>query len=176
LLLLPAAAAAQAAVTETSGDPATIARIRRLYQETEARLDRMRVDSLELEGWSLEGGQLFAYRDGSALRKIVARHYGETYNTREEFYFDSTTPYFVLVVTQQYTEPLSGIVEGTLEHRYYFEGNSLIRRIRHQAPPPDSLDMAFRDPDVAELRREADRLRRCAESDRPAASPCAADE
>jgi hypothetical protein len=172
LLLLPTILSAQDSVTATSGNRRVIAEIRRHYQGTERHLNRMDVDSFELVGFSVEGGEGFSFRDGLGIRKIVAHHYGESFRSKEEFYFSRGLLYFALVVLEQYTEPLSGVVGGTLEHRFYFSNDSIVRIVRNQRPPADSLDMSWRDPDITELRRKAALFLNCADAGRTGETSC----
>src|SRR5687767_211913 len=106
-------------------DPITS--IRQQYAAINKRAARYRKVKKELSGYSLEGGELIAYFDGPAVAKIVARHFGESGNTVEEYYYRNGQLIFVFEKVSRYSRPLSGKVVSTVEHRFYFQDDNLIR-------------------------------------------------
>ncbi|HEU4455018.1 MAG TPA: hypothetical protein VFR81_18285 [Longimicrobium sp.] len=96
-------AAAQRAVTATSGDPATISRIRGLFTEIEREAPTYRRTTRELQGYSLEGGELVGFYRGSELRKLATHHFGESGEATEEYYFSDGRPVFIHVVDSRAT-------------------------------------------------------------------------
>jgi hypothetical protein len=101
--------------------------IRKQYAAINKRVARYRKVKKELSGYSLEGGELVAYFDRGAVVKIVARHYGEGGNTLEEYYYANDQLIFVFEKVSHYNRPLSGKVVITIENRYYFNDDDLIR-------------------------------------------------
>ncbi|HKO60510.1 MAG TPA: hypothetical protein VJV03_05065 [Pyrinomonadaceae bacterium] len=106
-----------------------IAAIRQQYAAINKRSPRYRKVNKELSGFSLEGGELFAYFDGPAIVKIVARHFGESGNTVEEYYYWNGQLIFAFEKVSRYNRPLSGRVVSAVENRFYFNDGNLIRWI-----------------------------------------------
>ena len=106
-----------------------IASIRQHYAAINKRAAKYRRVKKELSGFSLEGGELIAYFDGPAIMKIVTRHFGESGNTVEEYYYRNGQLIFVFEKISHYSRPLSGKVVSALENRYYFNDDDLIRWI-----------------------------------------------
>ena len=121
LFVIVAAAPVRAQVN----DP--IASIRQQYVAINKRAARSRKVKKELSGYSLEGGELIAYFDGRAVVKIVARHFGESGNAVEEYYYRNGQLIFVFEKVSQYSRPLSGKVVSAIGNRFYFEDDNLIR-------------------------------------------------
>lgn len=65
------------AVTATTGDPAAIARIRAEFAETQREAPTYRRTTRELQGYSLEGGELEGFYRCEELRMHRASHFGE---------------------------------------------------------------------------------------------------
>ena len=101
--------------------------IRQQYAAINKRAARYRKVKKQLSGYSLEGGELVAYFDGPAVVKIVARHFGESGNTVEEYYYGNGQLIFVFEKVSQYSRPLSGKVVSSVENRFYFQDDDLIR-------------------------------------------------
>lgn len=106
---------------------AAVARIRNHFAQIQRESTRYRCVKRELEGFSAEGGELEACSDGEHLRKLTARYYGEGGMTTEEFYIWNDRLEFLFRRSETYTEPLSGIVAATEEHRFYWLNDQLIR-------------------------------------------------
>ncbi len=113
----------------SSQTPDPIPAIRKQYSAINKRAARFRKVRKELSGFSLEGGQLIAYFDRGAIVKIVSRHFGEGGNTTEEYYYANGQLIFVFERISYYDRPMSGKVIRTIENRYYFQDNKLIRWI-----------------------------------------------
>ena len=112
----------------TAGETAkSIISIRQQYAAINKRAARYRKGKKELSGYSLEGGELIAYFDGPAVVKIVARHFGESGNTLEEYYYLNGQLIFVFEKVSRYSRPLSGKVVSAVENRFYFQDDNLIR-------------------------------------------------
>ena len=87
----------------------------------------------ELSGFSAEGGELVAYFDGSKIMKIVANHYGEGGKAQEEYYYWDDQLIFIYRKDSNYDRPGSGKVVRTMENRFYFNNDRLIRWIAEDA-------------------------------------------
>lgn len=167
VLLLAVAAAArpalgQQAVTATSGSPAAIARIRAEFATIERKASTYRQTKHDVYDFSLEGGELTGFYRGRELRKLHARLFGESWRGTEEYYFANGRLIFIHVVHERYDEPMSGRVQRTFEHRFYFDGGRLIRRIRTVRPASGSDDPSIYDPELPVLLRNAELFAACA--------------
>ena len=162
-------ACAQEAVKATSGDPGVIDRIRALFAEIEREAPTYRRTKHELEGFSLEGGELVGFFRGSELRKLTARHFGESGEATEEYYFSDGRPVFVYVVDLSYDELMSGRVAYQTKDRYYFDGGRLIRHVHARHPAGEGDEDPALDPDLPDLLEMARLFAACAaaEGSRP---------
>ena len=61
--------------------------------------------------------------------KLVVNHYGEMGSTLEEYYYSDSKLIFVFEKVSHYNKPMSGKVVRTVENRYYFDNENLIRWI-----------------------------------------------
>lgn len=114
-------------VFSQNADP--IPAISKQYAAINKRVARYRKVKKQLSGSSLEGGELVACFDREVVVKIVARHFGESGNTVEEYYYANGQLIFVLEKVSHYDQPLSGRVIRTTENRYYFSEDDLVRWI-----------------------------------------------
>lgn len=89
----------------------------------------------ELSGFSTEGGELVAYFDGPSIVKLTANHLGETGRALEEFYYRDGKLIFVFRRLDTYDAPLSGRVSKTVEDRFYFRDDRLIRWVDARSRP-----------------------------------------
>ena len=112
-----------------AADPETeaVAAIRQRYATINENLARYTTVRKELAGFSTEGGDLTAYFEGTAIRKIATRHQGETGRSFEEYYYLDDGFMFVYRKEDTYSEPMSGKVVQTREARFYFEDGELVR-------------------------------------------------
>ena len=62
-----------------------VAAIRQHYATVNKNLSRYKTVRKELAGFSTEGGELTAYFEGAAIRKIAVKHQGETGRSFEEY-------------------------------------------------------------------------------------------
>ncbi|HVG45672.1 MAG TPA: hypothetical protein VM890_13115, partial [Longimicrobium sp.] len=153
---------AQQGVTATSGAPAAIARVRAGVAAIARETPGYRRTTHDLQGFSLEGGELRGLYRGRELRKLEARLFGETWRGSEEYYFAGGRLVFIHVVHERYAEPMGvGGVVATIEHRFYFDGGRLIRRVRTQRPPA-ARDLAQFDPELPTLLGNARLFAACA--------------
>lgn len=112
-----------------AADPtdAAVHRIRAHYATIERELPTYRCRTLELDGFSAEGGELQACYAGDQLRKLTARYYGESGRAEEQFFVWNQQLEFVFRADDTYTEPLSGRVQHRAEERFYFVDGKLVR-------------------------------------------------
>jgi hypothetical protein len=116
----------QKATTE-SGIEESIRTIRNRYAEVNRNLESCQQIKRDLFGYSTERGELTTYLLNSSLRKMVARFYGESGQTTEEYYFWDNRLFFVFRIDSRYDNPLSGRVIEKAEQRFYFSDGELIR-------------------------------------------------
>ncbi|HEU4884408.1 MAG TPA: hypothetical protein VFT45_19280 [Longimicrobium sp.] len=170
-------APAQDAVSATGGSPAAITRIRAQFAEIQRDAPRYRQTKHDVHDFSLEGGELMGFYRGGELRKLHARLFGETWRGTEDYYFADGRLIFIHTVQERYDEPLSGRVRWTIEHRFYFDGGRLIRRIRTVRPAPGrGDDLSDYDPDVPVLLRKAELFAACAAASGDNPPQCTAPE
>jgi len=117
----------QGAATAQSSDPIEI--IRQHYADINRRVPNYRKVKKELSGYSAEGGELFAYFHGPTVMKIAATFFGETGKSTEEYYYWDGKLIFVFRKESHYDKPLSGKVVKTIENRFYFSADKLIKWI-----------------------------------------------
>ena len=143
---------------------AAILRIRERYQQVERERSGYRCRTLDLDGFSVEGGELKACYDGTELRTLDARFYGESGRADAAFYLSNEHLDFVFRRTERYTTPMSGEVSSREEDRFYFVGAQLVRWLG-----PDGVPREVRSPEAQE---EAERLQKTARQ----FAACAADQ
>jgi hypothetical protein len=164
--------AAQAPASATSGSPAAIAHIRAVVDSVERNLSRYRRTTHDLSGFSLEGGEVRGFFDGTEPRKLTVRHFGESGRVTENFYFAGGQPVFALVVTERYARPLTTRIAVRRENRFYFATGQLIRVIRSQVPASPDADQFPDDHDAADLLVDLKPLMVCAASDQKTPPAC----
>jgi hypothetical protein len=174
----PSGAVAADPVTATSGDTATIVAIRTLQREIDRSLSGLRKEQRELMHWSLEGGEVVGAFRGDELRKVHARHYGESFRRSEELYFRDGELAFAFIVDEMYAgghylQSNGGKVELRVEHRMYFDRGRLVRRIRTQKPAVYEWDESGRDPRVEEVLEDAKAYTACVRAKGEAPAECA---
>ena len=111
-------------------DDAALARAR--YAAVEQAASKATVVKRELQGYSLERGELTAYFQRGVPLKFIARHYGETGKTTDELYFWQGRLFFVLSTREIYDMPIGassrpGKVSSRGQMRYYFNNGKLWR-------------------------------------------------
>jgi len=111
----------------------SISTIRRQYSLINRSLSKYRTVKKELSGFSTEGGELIAYFDGTAIRKIAIINRGEMGRSVEDFYYRDEKLIFVYRKQDTYDAPFSGKVAQSAEHRFYFSDDKLIRWIDEKA-------------------------------------------
>jgi hypothetical protein len=144
-----------------------VAHIRRRVAEIERELPTYRGRTLELSGYSLEGGSLDAFGvegvSRGGVRKLVATHYAETGRTVQTLYYGDFSPDSLIFATklrEYYDRPLSGKVTLREEEEFYFAQGSLLRwrdangRVRG----PTDVEARTR---AAEIWRDSGDLMRC---------------
>lgn len=107
------------------GADAAIARIRQEVQRIEALRLRAR-HTIQLEGFSAEGGEARVFLEGGRVAKVEAMHLGESGRTAETLYFRGGALVFVFQRSMRY-DRLFGRVRSTEEDRFYFDRNRMIR-------------------------------------------------
>lgn len=117
------------AKAQAAQSPDPIQNIRRQYASINRNLAKYRKVKKSLLGFSAEGGELIAYFNGPAIMKISATFYGEMGRMTEELYYSNDKLIFIFRKRSNYNAPLSGKVTSTVENRYYFKDDKLIRWI-----------------------------------------------
>jgi len=86
-----------------------------------------KVDSPEM---STEGGELTFYSKENTIMKMTLQLYGEMGNKATDYYYFDNELFFIYDKLENYDNPIyieGSKVEETLENRYYFENNKLIK-------------------------------------------------
>lgn len=123
------------AIHSTGGFQPTdsISAIRRQYSLINRNLSKYRIVKKELSGFSTEGGELTAYFEGTAIRKIAIVNRGEMGRSFEDFYYRDEKLIFVYRKQDTFDAPFSGKVARSSEDRFYFGDDKLIRWIDEKA-------------------------------------------
>ena len=165
-LQLPARSkAARAAVAPAQRPPraaedAVILRIRAHFTLIERAASTYQCRSLDLEGFSAEGGSLEACYAGRELRRLSATYLGETGRASEQYYFWNDSLEFLFRKVEHYDRPLSGRVSSTEEERLYWNRGQLIRWLQGKTRQP--LTNAAARERSSEARESARKLAACA--------------
>ena len=122
----PAAVAPAPWPMSIAEDPA-ILRIRAHFTLIEREASTYRCRSVDLDGFSTEGGTVEACYAGRELRRLSARYFGETGRASEQYYFWNDSLEFLFGKDETYDRPLSGHVRSTEEERLYWDNGRLIR-------------------------------------------------
>jgi hypothetical protein len=135
---------------------ASIQLIRQQYAAINKGVRRYKKVTKELSGFSLEGGELFAYFDGPAIVKIVANYFGESGRASEEYYYRNGKLIFVFRRDHSYDRPLSGKVVSTRESRFYFQNDGLVRWINETGKPvpPGMAEFPLKEDEYRETSRK----------------------
>ena len=112
-----------------------VSAIRQRHATINQSLAKYKAIKKELLGFSAEGGELTVYTEGPAIRKIVARFYGEMGRALEEYYYWDNELQFVYRKEDTYSEAMSGKVSSSVETRFYFEDDKLIRWLDRKGKP-----------------------------------------
>jgi hypothetical protein len=84
-----------------------------------------------VEEISLEGTEATYFVSGKGLKKVVAKIYGETYNSTGEFYYSGEDLIFAFIKFNKYDTQIGmnppPKVVRTEDQRFYFTGGDLIR-------------------------------------------------
>ena len=124
----------------SSAKSQSAATIRARYAAIERQIPQYRVVKRELEGYSLEGGELTAYSQRGEIKKLVARHYGESGRSTEEFYFWKNQLFFVLISNRSYEFPIASAKttgrETRTQQRFYFRNGKLTRWVDENKQSP----------------------------------------
>ncbi|MBO9632994.1 MAG: hypothetical protein J7578_07720 [Chitinophagaceae bacterium] len=120
----------------------TIATIRKEFTAINNPAKKYKVVEAEVEGLSTEGGSIKKYYDSTVLRKAILTLYGETGTMVMEYYFTKDKLIFVYEKNTAYDKPIyQGKVKvvSTIESRFYFEDQKLIRWIEDKKTKEKAL-------------------------------------
>lgn len=120
---------------------------RKEFSEITSIKDWSNVKTTEIN-YSTEGGTATIYKDDSGIRKIIARHYGETYQALREYYFNNNELFFLIEKTLHYNRPIyygeaekkannddqafNPLLSTLKEFRHYFSDGALIHQVDMQ--------------------------------------------
>lgn len=107
-----------------------ITEIRAWYKEIVSELDSYEKEMIEDSEQSAEGGMIYYYLNGDAIKMIKAEYYGESGNVKFSYYFRKGKLFFMFRERKSYDVPIyvdeSG--KGTMEEdRFYFYDDVMIR-------------------------------------------------
>lgn len=107
----------------------TVNKARHNYARIEQDLKHFTRRETELSDFSTEGGDLVAYFQKGAVRKLVAQYYGESGHATEEYYFSGGRLFFVLRTEMHYDKPteIYGKAARKAQNRSYFADGKLVR-------------------------------------------------
>jgi hypothetical protein len=138
-----------------------IAQIRAEYQAIRAALPNLKVEKVTLEGYSTEGADAKAYRDGNGnIRLIRAELFFESGKEIGEYYYKDGKLIFAFYITHRYNAPSNltpqrakeaGIdafdpKKTTIsEDRYYFNNGKMVRWLGETKKEVDPKSQEYRD-------------------------------
>ncbi len=109
-----------------TGTEAVIEGIRRDFQRIEQLGAHAHRHTIELQGFSTEGGEARVYFENGRVAKIATKHMGEMGRTAEDYYFRGNSLIFAFRRASTYDQPF-GNVRSTEENRFYFDGGRMVR-------------------------------------------------
>lgn len=96
-------------------------------------LKKLKKETKNVSGLSLEGAEAVYFLSGTEIRKITAVLYGETYKSAVEVYYRANAPIFIFSKLSKYDAPLnphrSPKITGSEEQRGYYADGKTIRII-----------------------------------------------
>jgi hypothetical protein len=142
-------------------EDARIVEIRNEYARIKGELSKVKLESVELEGYSAEGGVAKAWRDASG-RFVFLRVelYGESGKAFEEYYYRNGSLIFAFRQSYRYNVPFNVTPEVAkeigvepfddkktkiLEDRYYFHENRMIRWVNEEKKDVDVKSREFKE-------------------------------
>ncbi len=151
-----------------SADEPQIVAIRAEYQKIQGALSHLKVETVELDDYAVEGADAAAYRDKVGnIRLIKASLFHESGKEYMSFYYKDGKLIFALYVTHRYNQNVNVTPEDAKEtglepfdpkktlvseDRYYFYNDKLIRWIdeNKKEVSPDSKDFKDKESVVTE--------------------------
>ena len=152
-------------VVESAADSDSIRVIRERYALIQRDTLKYPARTRGMDDFSTQGGELTAYYQGGALRKIVALFLGEGGRATQEYYFWDGRLFFSLVTTQYYGRSIYDAPSTRrgrkyiAEDRFYFAGGKLIRWVDSTGKTVPAVLAEGRGQAV---QAEADQFSRCA--------------
>ena len=109
-----------------------VARTRARYAAVDKAVTKLKPIVRELDGYSGERGELRAYFQNGVPRKMVARHYFNTFRRTDELYFWQGRLFFVLSTREGYDMSTEAAVNlrkivSRSKMRFYFQNGELWR-------------------------------------------------
>lgn len=134
--ITPVSGTVQPVEQDARGEEPAILRIRAHYAQIEREASGYRCRTLDLQGFSAEGGGLEACYAGNELRRLSATYLGESGRGKEQFYFWGDSLEFLFRQSQHYSQPFSGKVVATEEDRFYWSDGRLVRWVSGSRTQP----------------------------------------
>ncbi len=125
-----------AAAEEHRAEDPAILRTRAHFAQIEREVPGYRCRTLDLQGFSAEGGGLEACYAGNELRRLSTTYLGESGRGKEQYYFWGDSLEFLIRHSEHYSQPLSGKVVSSDEDRFYWSGGRLIRWVSGSSTQP----------------------------------------
>jgi len=137
-----------------------IVHIRKEYQAIRNALPQLKAETVELSGYSTEGGEARAFRDNKGdIRLIKVQLYFESGKVFEEFYYEKGALIFAFYIQHHYNVPFYVTNETAkeiggeafdpkkttiTEDRYYFKNGVLIQWLNETKLPVQIQSKEFR--------------------------------
>ena len=153
-------------------EDSAVLRIRNEYQSIQNALPRLKAESIELSGYSTEGGEAKAFRDSKGnIRLIKVQLYFESGKVFEEFYYENDALIFAFYQSHRYNVPFyvtpktAKEIGGEsfdpkkttiTEDRYYFDKGRMIRWLNENqiAVTPDGKEFKDSEKEILETSNE----------------------
>lgn len=104
----------------------------------------------------LEGASMEIWKDKNDVKKILAWYLGETWQSKDEYYFNNDSLIFVSEKNYKYQSIMNPVNARVKENQYYFQKNKLIRMIDPKQDKVNTQDSLFISKETELLKKARD--------------------
>jgi len=116
-------------------------------------LTNLRIDTLEIDGLSAEGGEYRLYYEGQNLVKVVVLFYGEMGRIRAEYYLKDGNLIFSYQQKEEYDRPIGQDqikIKSAKDRRYYLHNKRLIHYVDNSGKQSTKEQLAVQEKFILE--------------------------